>query len=127
MRELICQNYNHASIVCWGISNEITISRISQDTVDCHKSLHELCHKLDPTRQTVVACYMVICKTNKTAHCSDLVSYNLYFGWYLPFIKWAGRKLDAFHKKYPNVPLGLSEYGAETMPNLHSQKPKRRD
>lgn len=26
MRELIVQNYNHPSIVVWGVSNEITIS-----------------------------------------------------------------------------------------------------
>ena len=24
MRELVVQNYNHPSIVCWGLSNEIT-------------------------------------------------------------------------------------------------------
>ena len=26
MKELIYQNYNHPCIVCWGVSNEITIS-----------------------------------------------------------------------------------------------------
>ena len=26
MKELIVQNYNHASIVCWGVSDEITVS-----------------------------------------------------------------------------------------------------
>lgn len=127
MRELINQNYNHASIVCWGISNEITISRISSDTVECHKKCHEISHEEDPTRLTVVAAYMAITKGNRTLHVSDLVSYNLYFGWYLPFTKLAGVKMDAFRKKYPGTPLGLSEYGAEGMPNLHSAKPKRLD
>ena len=26
MTELIAQNYNHPSIICWGLSNEITVS-----------------------------------------------------------------------------------------------------
>ena len=30
MRELIVQNYNHPSIVVWGVSNEITISTKGQ-------------------------------------------------------------------------------------------------
>ncbi len=30
MKELIVQNYNHACIVCWGVSNEITISTKGQ-------------------------------------------------------------------------------------------------
>ena len=127
MRELINQNYNHASIVCWGISNEITISRISQDTVDCHKKINDICHEEDATRLTVVAAYMAITKGNPTLHISDIVSYNLYFGWYLPFAELSGWKLDGFHKKYPNTPLGLSEYGAEAMTNLHSAKPRRMD
>lgn len=127
MRELIRQNFNHPSIVCWGISNEITISRISSDTVECHKRINELCHQEDPGRFTVVAGYMAITKGNRTLHVSDVVSYNLYFGWYLPFTGLTGVKLDAFRKKYPDTPLGLSEYGAEAMPNLHSRYPMRGD
>lgn len=127
MRELINQNYNHASIICWGISNEITISRISQDTVDCHKKINDICHEEDPSRLTVVASYMAITKGNPTLHISDIVSYNLYFGWYLPLPGLTGWKLDGFHKKYPNTPLGLSEYGAEAMPNLHAKRPRRMD
>ena len=127
MRELVRQNYNHPSIACWGISNEITISKISKDTVDCHKRVHEICHEEDPSRLTVVAAYMAITKGNPTLHLSDIVSYNLYFGWYLPVAELSGWKLDGYHKKYPNTPLGLSEYGAEAMTNLHSEKPKRMD
>jgi beta-galactosidase len=29
--------------------------------------------------------------------------------------------------RYPKTPIGYSEYGAEGMPNLHSEKPKRGD
>ncbi len=127
MKELIRQNYNHPSIVCWGISNEITISRTSADTLDCHKKLHELCHAEDPSRPTVIACYMPCMITNRLNRVPDMVSYNLYFGWYFPITALAGWKLDNFHRKYPDTPLGLSEYGAEGMPNLHSRFARRMD
>ena len=35
--------------------------------------------------------------------------------------------LDTFHRMYPKRPLGLSEYGCEGMPNLHSSHPRRGD
>ena len=38
MTELIVQNYNHPSIVCWGVSNEITIStKNKRDMLDNHR------------------------------------------------------------------------------------------
>ena len=33
MRELIEQNYNHPCIVCWGVSNEITIVKLTFSVV----------------------------------------------------------------------------------------------
>ena len=58
MTELIVQNYNHPSIVCWGVSNEITIStKNKRDMLDNHRALNDLCHRLDPTRFTTLACY----------------------------------------------------------------------
>ena len=47
MKELIVQNYNHPCIVCWGVSNEITIStKNKKDMLDNHRELNELCHCL---------------------------------------------------------------------------------
>lgn len=127
MKELITQQYNHPSIVVWGLSNEITINGAGPDRLDCHKKLNEFCHSYDPTRKTVIADYIVTRVRNKLNYVTDVVSYNLYHGWYLPFFKLAGVKLDRFRKAHPNTPLGLSEYGAEAMPNLHSEKPRRMD
>ena len=31
MKELITQNYNHASIVCWALSNEISLQGVTED------------------------------------------------------------------------------------------------
>ena len=128
MKELIVQNYNHPSIVTWGLSNEITIStRDKKDMLDNHHVLNDLVHKMDPTRPTTLACYAMCGPFNKVAHISDLVSWNLYLGWYVPGLFLNDLWIDFFHWKYPKRPLGYSEYGCEAMPNLHSSRPKRED
>lgn len=128
MNELIVQNYNHPCIVCWGVSNEITIStKDKKDMLDNHHELNDLCHRMDPTRLTTLACYAMCGPFNPVAHITDLVSWNLYLGWYVPGLFLNDLWMDFFHLVYPNRPLGYSEYGAEAMPNLHSAKPRRGD
>ena len=128
MKELIYQNYNHPCIVCWGVSNEITIStKDKADMLDNHRELNDLCHKMDSTRLTTLACYAMCGPFNPVAHITDLVSWNLYLGWYVPGLFLNDLWMDFFHLVYPNRPLGFSEYGAEGMPNLHSSKPRRGD
>ena len=128
MKELITQNYNHASIVCWGVSNEITIStKDKRDMLDNHHVLNDLCHEMDKTRLTTLACYAMCGPFNPVAHITDLVSWNLYLGWYVPGLFLNDLWMEFFHLCYPNRPLGFSEYGAEGMPNLHSDHPHRGD
>ena len=127
-RELVAQNYNHPCIVVWGVSNEITIStKDKADMLDNHRVLNDLYHQLDPTRLTTLACYAMCGPFNKTAHITDVVSWNLYLGWYVPGLFLNDFWIDFFHKCYPDRPLGYSEYGCEAMPNLHSSKPHRGD
>ena len=128
MKALIVQNYNHACIVCWGVSNEITIStKDNRDMRDNHHVLNDLCHEMDKTRLTTLACYAMCGPFNPVAHITDLVSWNLYLGWYVPGLFLNDLWMDFFHLCYPNRALGFSEYGAEGMPNLHSSHPRRGD
>ncbi|MBQ6718357.1 MAG: glycoside hydrolase family 2 protein [Clostridia bacterium] len=128
MKELIVQNYNHASICFWGLSNEITIStKNKKDMLDNHRVLNDLVHEMDPSRPTTLACYAVCGPFNPVAHISDIVSWNLYLGWYTPFLWLNDLWVDFFHLVYPNRALGYSEYGCEAMTNLHSSHPYRGD
>ena len=128
MTELIVQNYNHPSIVCWGVSNEITIStKNKRDMLDNHRALNDLCHRLDPTRFTTLACYAMCGPFNRSAHITDVVSWNLYLGWYVPGLWLNDMWVKFFHTVYPNRCLGFSEYGCEAMPNLHASHPRRGD
>ena len=128
MKELIVQCYNHPSICVWGISNEITISTSKRaDMLDNHEVLNDLIHEMDPSRPTTLACYAMCAPFDSVGHLSDVVSWNLYLGWYTPFMWLNNIWVDYFHKRYPNRCLGYSEYGCECMPNLHSKRPRRGD
>lgn len=128
MKELIIQNYNHPCIVNWGVSNEITIStKNNKDMLDNHRLLNDLCHELDATRFTSLACYAVCGPFNRSAHITDVVSWNLYLGWYVPGLFLNDLWMKFFHFAYPKRCLGYAEYGCEAMSNLHSSKPRRGD
>ena len=95
--------------------------------LDNHHVLNDLCHQMDPTRLTTLACYAMCGPFNKVAHITDVVSWNLYLGWYVPGLFLNDLWCKIFHLFYPNRALGYSEYGAEAMPNLHSAHPRRGD
>jgi len=127
MKELIAQNYNHPSIVVWGLSNEITMDGAKDpDMIKNHYVLNDLCHEMDKTRPTVIACISMCGIDEEYVHIPDVVSYNHYFGWYGGDVAKNGPWFDNFHEKYPNTPIGLSEYGCEAL-NWHSSNPMQGD
>ena len=123
MKELVVQNYNHPSIVVWGLSNEITMGgEEDPDLLENHRILNDLVHEMDKTRLTTMAC-VTMCSMDATiAHLSDVVSYNHYFGWYFGETDMNGPWFDKFHEKYPNRAIGCSEYGCEAL-NWHTSHP----
>ena len=127
MRELIVQNYNHPSICVWGLSNEITMDGAKDpDLIANHHKLNVLVHEMDKTRPTTVACISMCDIDEKYVHISDVVSYNHYFGWYGGSLDEYGTWYDKFHEKYPNKPIGCSEYGCEAL-NWHNSNPESGD
>ena len=127
MRELIVQNYNHPSICVWGLSNEITMDGAKDpDLIANHHKLNDLVHEMDKTRPTTVACISMCDIDEKYVHISDVVSYNHYFGWYGGSLDEYGTWYDKFHEKYPNKPIGCSEYGCEAL-NWHNSNPESGD
>ena len=127
MKELIIQNYNHPSIMFWGISNEILIGGISQELVDTHHDLEKLCKELDPTRLTTIAHVSTTPVNGPMHHITDLESYNHYFGWYGGKTEQNGPWLDQFHAEHPDICIGISEYGCEGIINWHSNTPQCKD
>lgn len=128
MRELITQCYNHPSICCWGLSNEITSDgQMSDALLENHKALNDLCHKMDKTRPTTMAHVFMQDTHDELVHIPDICSYNLYFGWYMGELSENEEFFDTYHKDFPDGVIGFSEYGADANPRFHSDKPERSD
>ncbi|MEE0945813.1 MAG: glycoside hydrolase family 2 TIM barrel-domain containing protein [Acutalibacteraceae bacterium] len=127
MKELICQNYNHPSIVVWGLSNEITMKGDKDpDLLENHIVLNDLCHLMDNTRLTTIAVVSPCPIDSPYLQIPDVVSYNHYFGWYGGDTSMNGPWFDKFHETHPNIPIGCSEYGCEAL-NWHTSNPVQGD
>ncbi|MBQ6848121.1 MAG: glycoside hydrolase family 2 protein [Clostridia bacterium] len=126
MTELIAQNYNHPSIVVWGLSNEISIAGSNEDLLENHRILNDLAHEMDKTRLTTIAAVSMCNIDDPYIQIPDVVSYNHYFGWYGGDTDMNGPWFDKFHAKFPNIPIGMSEYGCEAL-KWHTSDPRQGD
>lgn len=127
MKELVTQNYNHPCIVVWGLSNEITMGGAEDpDLIENHKILNDLVHQMDPTRLTTMAVVSMCSIDAEYLKIPDVISYNHYYGWYGGDTSMNGEFFDNFHQKYPNIPIGISEYGCEAL-NWHTSDPVQGD
>ena len=138
MRELITQCYNHPSICCWGLSNEITasgtitmppdsVSDGMDDLMENHRILNELCHRMDKTRPTSMAHVFMLETDSPLIEIADIGSYNLYFGWYLGDLEQNESFLDGYHADHPDRVMGFSEYGADANTQFQSACPEKGD
>lgn len=123
LRELIMQNYNHSSICVWGIANEITIGGGSAELTENICELNALAKSLDASRLTAIAQMTNTPQDDPLNFITDLLSYNHYFGWYVGKLTDNEAWIDEFHKRYPDRPLGLSEYGCEGIVTYHGDEP----
>ena len=130
-KELVTQNYNHASICVWGLSNEINNGsyppEVHADLLENHKILNDMIHEMDPTRLTTMAIVSGCPVDDPYIQIPDTVSWNHYFGWYDGTVQEYGPWFDKFHAMYPNLPVGVSEYGCEAPLNWHSSNPEPGD
>ncbi|MBR0219302.1 MAG: glycoside hydrolase family 2 protein [Clostridia bacterium] len=127
LTELILQNIHHPSVYCWGIQNEIAMFRDAPFMHERCRELNGLAKALDPTRLTACANLYPVPPESKLNGITDIVGYNYYFGWYYGTFADYGKYLDAFHKARPQVPVGITEYGADANLALHSSDPKVKD
>ena len=127
MRELITQNYNHPCIICWALSNEISLTGVTDDLMENHVILNDLAHEMDPTRLTTMANLFMLEIDSPLVDVPDIRSYNLYYGWYVGELEQNDEFFDEFHAKYPNKAIGLSEYGADTHYTIQSPNPVKGD
>lgn len=127
MKELITQNYNHASIICWAISNEITLQGVTDDLVENHRILNDIVHEMDKKRLSAMANLFLLETDSPLVTLPDIRGYNLYYGWYVGEMEDNDTWFDDFHRDHPGVAIGLTEYGADSVITLQSPKPEKGD
>ena len=125
--ELILQNIHHPSIFCWGIQNEIGMFRDAPFMHDECRLLTALAKRLDPNRLVTAANLYNVKPASQLNAVTDMVGYNLYFGWYYGEMPDYSKYLDNYHAQRPEMPLGISEYGVDCNVKLHSETPKVKD
>ncbi len=127
LTELILQNIHHPSIFCWGIQNEIAMFKDAPYMHEQCGALHAICKTLDPDRFSACANLYPLKPKSKLNEITDLVGYNIYFGWYYGQMTDYADYLDRFHRARPALPLGISEYGVDANLALHSETPHIKD
>jgi beta-galactosidase len=118
LREMIRQNYNHPSVMFWGMYNEIGDNSTTQAVV---RTLVQTAHQEDPTRLTTAASDAADNAVINTI--PDVIAFNKYYGWYGGVTSQFGPWADNIHQAQPNRPIGISEYGAGASIYQHEVNP----
>ena len=122
LQELIRQNYNHPSVVIWGLGNEVYAA--DEATNQALAALQSLAKAEDPSRPTVYA-HCCASDTDRLTTHTDVIGYNRYYGWYPDKGETIGAWADEVHRKAPARAMMISEYGAGAS-ILHQQDPALR-
>lgn len=124
IRELVARDKNHPSVVIWSIANEPNSSE--DGSREYFEPLAALTRELDPTRPVGYVNVMFDGPDKETlGDLFDVIMLNRYYGWYLQTGDLAAaeqaleKELLAWEAKY-GKPMIITEYGADTMPGLHS-------
>ena len=127
LKELILQNIHHPSIYCWGIQNEIGMFRDAPYMYEDLIKSKELVKSLDSQRLVSAANLYTVKFKSKLNETTDMIGYNVYFGWYYGKMQDYSKYLDKFHEARPNLAIGMSEYGVDCNIGLHSNNPQVKD
>ncbi len=119
LKELIRQNYNHPSICFWGVFNELS-NPTKDSPTSFVKELAALAKAEDPGR--LITSASLLPDGDELNFITEVVAWNKYFGWYYGAPDKLGKWADQLHKKYPQLRLAISEYGAGAGITQHEEK-----
>ncbi len=125
LTELIRQRYNHPSIFFWSLYNELGNSGKCDDPRPLLTELQSLAKQEDPTRLTTAASNEPSSKWPGMRAIADLITWNLYPGWYYGSPPQMNQLLDKYKKDANDKPIGISEYGAGANIKQHEQNMKK--
>lgn len=126
LRELVTRDKNHACVVLWSVANEPDGAGEGADKY--FEPLVKYVKELDPQKRptTVVNIMMATPERDLISPYIDVLCLNRYFGWYVNHGDIEGARVGLrnellkWQEKYPDKPIIMSEYGADTLPGYHS-------
>jgi beta-glucuronidase len=127
IRELVARDKNHPSVVLWSIANEPESD--TQGAEDYFRPLFDVAREADPTRPVGFVNVMLAphgkCRVSQFG---DVLMINRYYGWYVNTGDLPNAEL-AFTAELrgwatEGKPIIITEYGADTLPGLHSLTPQ---
>lgn len=132
LREMIRQQYNHAAIATWAVGNESSARQLQckgpYDNVrPVIRQLHAVAKDEDPTRPTVYAEFdenIGRALPFPMGGITDLLGTNRYYYWYDLADREFEPLLQLFRERYPDQPIGISEYGAGAALTHHTDNPQ---
>lgn len=124
--ELVKRDKNHPSVVMWVVANEPASNE--EGAHEYFEPLIALYKALDPQQRPVTLVNLLLATPDrdKVMDLVDVISLNRYYAWYVDhgdLIKGEvglRQELLEWQKKFPNKPILMTEYGADTLPGLHS-------
>jgi len=119
LREMIRQRYNHPSVICWSVYNEITSPGPSPTNLISQEI--QLLNQEDTNRLSTAASDAG--DGDPTTFYTQLIAFNKYYGWYVTPLNGIASWADNIHANYPNRCVGVSEYGAGASIYQHSENP----
>jgi beta-glucuronidase len=111
LREMIARDFNHPSVVAWGLCNEIWGQ--NAPAYQFARRMLEEAKRLDPGRLCSYASNSLSSTPERdVSGLMDFVEANEYYGTWAPGTAAdAGRYLDQIHAAFPGKPIVVSEYG----------------
>ena len=125
IREMIARDKNHPCVVMWSLTNES--ESWEPGAGEYFAPLFELTREIDPAKRPVTGVLMQSrdISQDEVAPLSDVVCINRYYGWYFSGGDLATAKvflekeLAQWHELYPDKPIIVTEYGADTIAGFH--------
>ncbi len=124
IKELIARDKNHPCVVLWSIANEPDLK--PKGSREYFAPLLSEAKRLDPSRPvTLVNIMFNSVDDDSIADMCDVICLNRYWGWYtndgdlISAEQILDAELSAWAKRHKK-PIIVTEYGADTMPGLHS-------
>lgn len=126
IRELVKRDKNHPSVVMWVVANEPASHE--EGAHEYFEPLIALYKALDPQQRPVTLVNLLLATPDrdKVMDLVDVICLNRYYAWYVDHGDLAKgevglrQELLEWQKKFPNKPILMTEYGADTLPGLHS-------